>query len=253
MEYGIRELAEMAGVSTRTLRWYDSISLLSPSRVSENGYRRYSNEDVNRLQHILYYRALGLELKQIASILNDPSFDRKNALRSHLEALEKERRRVDALISSVRRTLQAEERNEALMDHEKFEAFKHARIAKNEEQHGKEARSKYGDEAVDASNRKLLGLSEEECSDWESTGDAIRARLEAAVTGGKDPAGPEGRAIAELHKKWLCFSWEKYTPQAHRGVAEMYLLDERFTQYYDSAVTGCAKFLRDAIVSWLEK
>ena len=62
-----------------------------------------------------------------------------------------------------------------------------------------------------------------------------------------DPAGEEGRAIAQLHKKWLSFTWPKYYLQAHKGLAQMYVCDERFTKYYDRAVPGCAEFLKNAV------
>ena len=249
MEYGIRELAELAGVSARTLRWYDSVGLLRPCRVGENGYRYYSSAEADRLQHILFYREMGLELKQIAAILDDPGFDRLSALRGHLNALENERDRLEAMIGSLRKTIRAEERNEIMQDREKFEAFKRGKIAKNESEYGAEAREKYGDDAVDASNRIMMNMSPEAYARWEALDQEILFRLEAAVEAGKEPSGEEGRQIAELHKQWLCCTWEKYTTQAHKGVAQMYTLDERFTQYYDRSVSGCAQFLRDAVTA----
>ena len=65
MEYSIQELSRLSGVTTRTLRWYDQIGLLKPSRVAESGYRYYGRAEVDRLQDILYYRALGVELARI--------------------------------------------------------------------------------------------------------------------------------------------------------------------------------------------
>ncbi len=82
MEYTIQKLAELAGVTTRALRWYDQIGLLKPGRIGENGYRYYGGAEVDRLQDILYYRALGVELARIGAILDDPSFDRLDALRA---------------------------------------------------------------------------------------------------------------------------------------------------------------------------
>ena len=121
MEYSIHELSHLSGVTTRTLRWYDEIGLLKPSRVAESGYRYYSGTEVDRLQDILYYRALGVELARIKRCLDDPSFDRLAALRSHLTALEAERARLEGLIRSVRQTIGAEERKEIMDDKQKFE------------------------------------------------------------------------------------------------------------------------------------
>ena len=121
MEYSIQALSRLSGVTTRTLRWYDEIGLLKPSRVAESGYRYYGPAEVDRLQDILYYRALGVELARIKRCLDDPSFDRLAALRSHLTALEAERARLEGLIRSVRQTIGAEERKEIMDDKQKFE------------------------------------------------------------------------------------------------------------------------------------
>ena len=137
MEYSIQELARLSGVTTRTLRWYDQIGLLKPGRVAENGYRRYGPAQVDRLQDILYYRALGVELAQIRACLDDPDFDRLAALRGHLARLEGERARLDGLIRSVTDTIHAEERNEIMQDEQKFEVFKRQAVECNEALYGR--------------------------------------------------------------------------------------------------------------------
>ena len=251
MEYSIHDFAALAGVSTRTLRWYHEIGLLHPARIGENGYRIYTSAEADRLQHILFYRALGVELAQIKQILDDPSFDRLTALRSHLHALQIEHAQIASLIRSVQQSIRAEERKEFMADAVKFEAFKKNLVEQNEKNYGTEIRAKYGDETVEASNQRVMGLTPEQFERWNAIGDEIRARLTAAVSANADPAGAEGRAIAELHREWLCFSWKKYTPEAHIGVASMYPLDERFRAYYDVEVDGCAAFLRDAVSSML--
>lgn len=133
MEYSIQALARLAGVTTRTLRWYDQIGLLKPSRVADNGYRYYGPAEVDRLQDILYYRALGVALAQIRTCLDEPSFDRLAVLRSHLTALQGERARLEQLIRSVEATIGAMERKETMEDSKKFEAFKRQAVAWHEE------------------------------------------------------------------------------------------------------------------------
>lgn len=248
-EYTIHDLAKLAGVSTRTLRWYHQIGLLRPCRTAENGYRLYSGAEVNRLQHILFYRALGVELAQIGRMLDAPAFDRMAALRGHLAALRDERARIDALIATVARTIESEERNEIMMDEQKFECFKRDAVRQNEEAYGREAREKYGDDAVDASNQKMLSLSPAEYAEWQRLDGEIRTRLADAVRENQRPDGPAGAEIAELHRRWLGYTWNRYSPQAHASLSEMYVADERFRRYYDSEVEGCAQFLRDAIVA----
>ena len=105
MEYTVKALAELAGVTPRTLRWYDRMGLLKPLRTTEAGYRLYGPPQLDRLQDILFYRELGLDLASIRTILDDPAFDRQAALQSHLAELKARRVRLDALILTVQRTI----------------------------------------------------------------------------------------------------------------------------------------------------
>ncbi|WP_367925139.1 MerR family transcriptional regulator [uncultured Ruthenibacterium sp.] len=250
MEYSIHELSCLSGVSSRTLRWYDEIGLLKPVRVAHNGYRYYGPLEVNRLQDILYYRALGMGLSHIKECLDDPSFDRLAALRQHLASLQAQKERLESLIESVEQTIDCEERKKPMNDEEKFAAFKQKAIEKNEALYGKESRHKYGDAAVDASNANLMGLSQEQYNLWSEVDAELRQRLKIAVTSGLKPDADEGKAIYEMHRRWLKVTDPKLTAEKHKGIAQLYLLDERFTAYYDREVPGCAQFLTDAVDYW---
>ena len=252
MEYTVKALAELSGVTPRTLRWYDRVGLLKPARFSEAGYRFYGSAEVDRLQQILFYRALGFSLEKIADILNDPAFDAQTALQGHLRALREKRKQLDSLILTVEQTILNEKGELNMTDKEKFEAFKGKRVEENERLYGKEAREAYGDEEVEASNRNMMGMTQEEYECWQALDQELKEGLAAAVKAGEDPGGPEGQRLAELHRKWLTFTVKPYDPKRHRGIAELYVLDERFTAYYDSKVPGCAQFLRDAIVVYTE-
>jgi hypothetical protein len=130
---------------------------------------------------------------------------------------------------------------------EKFEAFKKDMVRENEEKYGKEAREKYGDKSVDESNAKMMNLSKEQYDAMQSLAADIKTGLENAVKQKLDPAKEEGQRIAKMHKDWLSCTWKEYSKQAHKGLAQMYVDDERFTAYYDTQVKGCAAFLRDAV------
>ena len=116
MEYTVKALADLSGVTARTLRWYDQKGLLKPLRVSDAGYRIYGPEQVDRLQLILFYRALGLELSAIRSILDDPGFDRLAALQSHLAELVGRREQLEKLILTVRKTIEEAKGGTAMSD-----------------------------------------------------------------------------------------------------------------------------------------
>lgn len=247
MEYTVKQLAELAHISPRTLRYYHQIGLLRPGRISQAGYRLYGPAQVDRLQQILFYRELGLPLEHIASLLDAPDFDRQKALHSHLAALRQQREQLDSLILTVEKTIQHETGGTMMTDPEKFEGFKARIIQENEARYGAELRERYGDLPVDRANQCVRSLTPEEYDAWKSLGNEILSLLEQAVRSRADPGGETGRRAAQLHRRWLSYSWEQYSPAAHKALAQMYVDDARFTAYYDRSVPGCAAFLRDAV------
>lgn len=247
MEYTINKLAKLAGVSTRTLRYYDEIGLLEPARVGSNGYRIYGTKEVDRLQQIMFYRELEVPLEQIKKILSSSDFDEQKALQSHLSALLAKRKQLDLIIANVKKTIKAAKGEISMSDQEKFQGFVQKLVDDNERQYGKEAREKYGDEAVDYSNAKVLNMSKEQYKELERLTSELNETLKAACQQG-DPASELAQKACELHKKWLCFFWKDYSKQAHIGVTQMYVDDPRFTEYYEKIAPGCAEFLRDAVL-----
>ena len=247
MEYTIQKLAYLAGISTRTLRYYDQIGLLSPARTNEAGYRIYGTKEVDVLQQILFYKEMGLELAQVKEAIQDAEFDSLAALHSHLEKLIEKRRQIDLLIENVKKTIGKEEGKNKMSDREKFEGFKKELVEKNEQKYGKEVREKYGDEVVDQSNAKMMGLTEEQYTHMQELGEKINLLLEEAVKNHEYVEDEIGERVALLHKEWLGYTWQTYSTQAHRGLVQMYVLDERFKAYYDKNVEGCAEFLKQAV------
>lgn len=250
MEYTVKALARLTGVTARTLRWYDAVGLLPPMRTTEAGYRIYGPDEVERLRQILFYRALGLSLEEIRSILDHPAFDRQAALQSHLTALRERREELDGLIRAVEEALLETKGEIKMTDKEKFSALKRQIVRENEAKYGSEARKTYGDEAVEASNRALLALNEGEMAAWQALDGELRLALEQAVKAGADPAGGEGQRIASLHAKWLGYTLQPYDAARHAGIARLYVMDGRFTACYDRAVPGCARFLADAVAAY---
>lgn len=247
MEYTVQKLAKLAGVSTRALRYYDGLGILKPARINSSGYRIYGAKEVDRLQQILFYRELGVPLDTIKSIVTHPDFDGVAALRAHREQLLDRRSQLDALIANVDKTIAVTEGRIAEMsDKDKFEGFKQKLIDDNERQYGREVREKYGDDAVNRSNAKVKGMTEEQHAEVTRLSGELAATLADAFREG-DPAGELAQRAVELHKRWLMFYWPEYSPEAHAGLAQMYVDDERFTAYYDKEQPGTAAFLRDAI------
>lgn len=246
LEYSVQKLANLAGISTRTLRYYDEIGLLMPARINSSGYRIYGEAEVDRLQQILFYRELGVDLDTIKGIITSSSFNRAEALREHHEKLLDKKKQLELLIANVEKTIAVAEGRIIMSDKEKFEGFKQKMVDDNELKYGKEIREKYGNETVNRSNQKIKNMTEEQYAAVEKLSNEVNEALRAAFENG-DPRSELAQKACELHKQWLIYFWDKYSKEAHMALAQMYVDDERFTAYYDKIAPGCAVFLRDAM------
>lgn len=246
MEYTVNRLARLAGVSTRTLRYYDELGLLRPARINSSGYRIYGPAEVDRLQQILLYRELDVSLAGIDLILNSSSYDSVRALRRHLDCLRARRDKLGVLIDTVIKTISEKEGKLSMTDKEKFEGFKDELIRSNEDKYGAEARQRWGNDAVDKSNARVKRMTPADHRRLEVLTAELYETLDRAMDTG-DVAGELAQQAARLHKEWLCFFWSEYSPQAHAGLADMYVADPRFTAHYDRSRPGTAEFLRRAI------
>lgn len=246
MEYTIKKLGSMAGVSTRTLRYYDEVGILKPARINSSGYRIYGKKEVDRLQQILFYRELDISIDKIKKILTSPEYDEVSALIEHRKQLLAKREQLDILIGNLEKTLLFKEGRINMSDNEKFEGFKKQMIEDNEKKFGKEIREKYGEEAVEKSNKQFRNMTEDQYKELQKLGNSIIENLKKAMET-KDPAGELAQKTADLHKQWITFCWGSYDKEAHANLAQMYVDDEKFKAYYDKAQNGAAEFLRDAI------
>ena len=251
MEYTVQRLARLAGISPRTLRYYDQLGLLRPCRISQSGYRIYGPKEVALLQQILLYRALELPLEQIRSIVHAPDFDPLTALCAHRDALTARRMQIDALLTNVDATISHMKGMILMSDKQRFDAFRQQIIADNEAQHGQEARARHGDAAIDVSNQRLRGMSQSAFEAGEKLANEVNDALRKAFAIG-DPCSIEAQHTVELHHGWLQH-WGDYTPEMHISLGQMYVDDERFTAYYDAIAIGAAVFLRDAINAYYGK
>ena len=248
MEYTISNLANLSGVSTRTLRYYDAIGLLKPHDINASGYRIYTQNEVDLLQQIIFYRELDVPLKEINTIINQPSFDQMVALEEHYDKLMHKRNRLDTMLSTIEKTISSKKGVITMTDQEKFEGFKAQAISQNEQYYGEEIRNKYGNEVIDNSNEKFKNMSKAQYDDFKNLEQRIGDLLQQAYQTG-DPSSAVAQELVATHKQWLLYTWPSYSTEAHIGLAELYIQDSSFTAYYERYVTGGAQFLRDAIVT----
>jgi len=251
MAYSINKLAKLAGVSARTLRYYDEIGFLSPERKSSNGYRVYGQKEVDLLQQILFYRELGVSLDEIKNIVWSKDYDGVVALEGHLSALKAKKEQITLLITNVEKTIAASKGEMTMSNKEKFEGFKQKMLDDNEKQYGKEIREKFGDAVVDASHANMMGLTAEQYEKAQNLSCQINDTLKKAFEQG-DPSSELAQKVCALHKEWLGYFWNHYSKEAHLGLAQSYVDDPRFRKYYDAVAVGCAEFLRDAIKIYCE-
>lgn len=243
MEWSIQEIARTAGTSSRTLRHYDDLGLLPPSRVGANGYRYYDADCLVRLQRILLLRELGLGLTAIGEVLAGEQ-DQSAALRIHLELLHQERRRLERQIESVRTTLQKLEEGEPLMAEEVLGAFDHTRYEE-------EVTERWGKEAYDRGDRWWRSLSEEEQRSYRQRHEDIARDWGAAHAAGEAADGERAQAIARRHVEWLSAT-TAVTRGYVIGLGQMYVDDPRFGENYDRHGAGTAVFVRDALKAYAE-
>jgi len=252
MEYSINKLSKLAGISTRALRYYDEIGLLSPKRISSNEYRVYGQNEVDLLQQILFFRELGVPLDEIKKILWSKEYDGISALQEHLSALKVKREQIELLIANVEKTIAASKGELAMSDKEKFEGFKRNLIAENEKKYGKEIREKFGAAIINGSNDKMMGLTAEKYEEAQKLSEEIKSLLKTAFEQGA-PSSELAQKVCTLHKKWLGYFWSHYSKEAHLGLAHFYVEDPRFKKYYDDIAVGCAEFLSNAIQIYCEQ
>lgn len=254
MQYAIHELAELSGVTVRTLQYYDNIGLLSPQTRLENGYRVYGEKEVNRLQQILLYRESGFSLKKIKEILENPSYDYETALLSQLDELMAKKMQLEQMIATVLKTVSMLKGKEVLSDEEKFAGFKKAMVQANEKAFGKELRTRFGDAEIDASIEKINNLDALQWNSMVELEELILSLLKEAFFIGETDSAVAVK-VCELHKEWLCMQWKEgtYSKEIHLALAEGYVSDSRFTAYYDKIGEGCTKFLRDCIKSYVSR
>lgn len=246
MYYRVKEVADMAGVSVRTLHHYDHIDLLKPESLSESGYRLYGSQDLARLQQILFYRELGFSLMQIKTVIDSPDFDRVSALKAHRESLIKKRARLDRLVETVEKTIKSVEEGTHMSAKEMFEGFDMAQIEAHQKKYAKEAEERWG--GSEAYKRSQESVSKYTESDWARIVERQKEIFDRFISlMDRDPADPEVQSAVEEWRQHLTSNFYDCTPEILRGLGEMYVSDSRFTESIDTAKPGLADFMSKAI------
>jgi DNA-binding transcriptional MerR regulator len=240
MAMKVKEVADLVGISVRTLHHYHEIGLLIPDEVTEAGYRLYSDDNLEMLQQILFFREIGFPLKQIKEITTSPAFDRQEALILHRKMLVERRRRIDQMLETIDKTIQHLKGEIEMTNKEKFEGFDFS-----QNPYEKEARKLWGDAAVDTANTNLANMSREKRKWLSADMEAIYQKL--ATLRHSSPKSSEAQAAIRAWYDLLNTNFGHYSPEVFKALGQMYVDDERFTQNIDEFGEGLAVFMRDAM------
>lgn len=254
-EWSILELARLVGVTRRTLRHYAEIGLLTPTRVSKQGYRYYGEAELLRLQRVLLLREMGFGLPAIREVVDRSRDDVSVSLRRHLEWLRIESSRLNRQLRSVERTLERLEKGEPLMAREVLDGFEPS-------QYREEVVQRWGADAYAAGSGWWKALSDAERAEFQRESRRLMEDWGDAKRAGVGAHSAEAQELASRHVAWLRSvpgTPAHAAPTADaglrryvEGLAHLYVDDPRFGRSYDRHAPGTAKFVRDALVAWCE-
>lgn len=246
MSYPVGKVAELAGVTVRTLHHYDEIGLLSPGMRSSAGYRRYDEADLERLQQIMYYRELGFSLEEIAEILDDPQAGAAAHLRKQHELLSGRISKLQKMINAIEFAMEAQKVGIQLTPEERFEVFGDF----DPDQYADEAEQRWG--GTDAYKESARRVSQYTKGDWlrikEQNEDWGR-RISEAMDAGLSPDSSRAMELAEEHRQHISQWYYECSYEIQAGLADMYLADERFMATYEAVKPGLTRYLHDAIMA----
>ena len=238
MNYTVKDVSRMSGVSARTLRYYDSIGLLKPAQVSEAGYRLYDDESLARLQNILLYRELCFPLKEIGRILDSPDYDRRRAMRQQLRLLLLQKERLEKLIDLLHGMEIG--RVKSLVD---FKAFDTRKI----DEYAAQAQKTWGQTAEFREfQKKTAGRTKEQTMEVNQQMMGIFQRIGALRQ--KEPSDASVQALIEELRSFITKHFYQCRPEILKNLGDMYAGGGEMTENIDAyGGEGTAAFCRKAI------
>ena len=239
----VGKMADLAGVTVRTLHHYDALGLLSPVARSQAGYRLYEDADCERLQEILFYRELGFGLEEINAILRSPEYDRAGALRHQRDLLVVRKDRLQTMIGAVETALDGHRKGIPMTKEEMFEVFGDF----DPKEHEAEVEQRWAGPALEQSKRRTKTYGKDQWKEAKAEGESITAELAERLRAGHAPEDVATMDLAEQHRQHIGRWYYECSHEMHAGLGDMYVADPRFTEYYDKYAPGLAVFVKSAI------
>lgn len=245
MSYPVGRVAELAGVSVRTLHHYDEIGLLRPGDRSPAGYRLYRDGDLERLRQIMLYRELGFSLEEIAAIL-DPESDPLVHLRRQHRLLTERIERLRRMTTAVEYEMEARQVGISMTPEERLEVFGDFRP----EDYEAEAEERWGEtDAYRESQRRVSSYTKQDWTRIKAEAEAIDERLADLLSSGTAAESEAAMDAAEQHRRHITRWFYDCTSEIHVGLAELYVADPRFKTRYEAIAPGLAEFVRAAVTA----
>ena len=244
--YTVGQVAELAGVTIRTLHHYEHIGLLAPAGRSAAGYRLYSPADIDRLSRVLYYRELGFPLDDIATMLDDGGTPAYRHLQRQHELLMGRLNRLQAMVASLEREMEATMGGYNLTPEEKLEVFGDF----DPDQYDDEARERWGHtDAWEQSKQRAASYTKDEWTRIKAETDDLNRRFAALMRAGTPATSDEAIGLAEVHRQLIARWYYDCSVDMHRGIGEMYVADERFPNNIDTTAPGLAAYMSEAFIA----
>ena len=242
----VGQVAEQLDVTVRTLHHYDEIGLLVPSERTPAGYRLYTDKDIARLQHVVVYRRLGFALEEIALLLDDPSADVGEHLRRQREAVLSRLDEMSDLVAAIDRALEKEMKGVNLTKDEQKELFGDG----FSDEYAAEAEERWGDtEAWQQSQNRTSKYTKQEWVRIKEEGAANTDAFVAAMNEGVPADSEQAMDLAEGARAQITKWFYDCSYEIHRGLAQMYVADPRFTKTHEDIAPGLARYVHDAIIA----
>jgi DNA-binding transcriptional MerR regulator len=244
MTYTIHQLAKIAGVSIRTLHYYDEIGLLRPSFVRSNGYRIYEQKEVFKLQQILFFNELEFSLEQITTMMNAKNFSAKVAMRDQRKLLEMKKQKIEKLISVIDKQMKGGDKH--MDDSQLFSSFEDKQM----EEYKKEAKKRWGNtEAWKQSQERTKHWTREDYKRIAEEGNKFTAALSKLMD--REVEDQEVQKMIAQHYAGIQTFYD-CSLEMYRGLGNLYVEDARFAAFYDKFRPGMAKFMQKAIAYYCD-
>ncbi len=241
--YHIKEAAQLSGVSVKTLHHYDKIGLLVPLK-SKNGYRTYSQEDLERLQVILYYKYLGFSLEKIAELLKGESSDLLPHLTRQLDYLTRERQHLDTLISTLQKTIQEQKGERKMTIEEKFTGFSY----QDNQKYHQEAVEKYGQEVMGQALERQKGREDEAAATFNQVFQALAQNLKNGLAA---TAAENQEEAAKLLQAIRTYGFD-CSIEVFGHIGKGYVYNPEFKENIDKFGSGTAQYTSDVIAAYVQ-